>query len=116
MAVKKYHVTVDDEGTTRWYKNAKCKTLHRENGPAIEWADGTKFWHQNGRRHVQFLQQDAVEIHVFRLEPAATRVFTLIAAMWRVVLRGVVSPILRQAVFVQLPAGQAVKNTAARIF
>ena len=74
MAVKKYYVTVDEEGTTRWYKDAKCKILHRENGPAveyttgdkrwfqngdlhrtdgpaIEWSDGTKSWYQNGKRH-----------------------------------------------------------------
>ena len=51
MATQKYYVTVDDEGNTRWYKDAKCKTLHRENGPAIEYADGSKFWWQNGLRH-----------------------------------------------------------------
>ena len=51
MATKKYYVTVDDAGTTRWYKDAKCKILHRENGPAIEYADGSKSWWQNGQRH-----------------------------------------------------------------
>ena len=24
---------------------------HRENGPAIEWADGGKFWYKHGKRH-----------------------------------------------------------------
>ena len=51
MAIKKYYVTVDEEGTTCWYKDAKCTILHRENGPAVECADGDKFWHQNGQRH-----------------------------------------------------------------
>ena len=51
MAIKKYYVTVDEEGTTRWYKDAKCNILHRENGPAVEYADGTKFWFQNGQKH-----------------------------------------------------------------
>ena len=51
MAVKKYYVTVDEEGTTRWYKDAKCKIWHRENGPAIEYADGAKSWFQNGQLH-----------------------------------------------------------------
>ena len=74
MAIKKYYVTVDDLGNSRWYKDAKCKVLHRENGPAvvctnghkewwqndqlhridgpaIEWRDGDKRWFQNGRRH-----------------------------------------------------------------
>ena len=51
MATRKYYVTVDEESTTRWYKDAKCKIWHRENGPAIEYADGTKSWYQNGDLH-----------------------------------------------------------------
>ena len=51
MAVKKYYVTVDEKGTVRWYKDTKCNILHRENGPAVEYADGTKFWFQNGQKH-----------------------------------------------------------------
>jgi len=51
MAIKKYYVTVDEEGTTRWYKDAKCEVFHRENGPAVEYADGTKLWLHNGNRH-----------------------------------------------------------------
>ena len=51
MAIKKYFVVVDNFGTTRWYKDAKCKVLHRENGPAIEYYDGTKCWYQNSQRH-----------------------------------------------------------------
>ena len=51
MAIKKYYVTVDGEGTTRWYKDAKCTIRHRENGHAIDYADGTKFWYQNGQKH-----------------------------------------------------------------
>ena len=27
------------------------KRLHREGGPAIEWADGSKFWYLNGKAH-----------------------------------------------------------------
>ena len=51
MAIKKYYVTVDELGITGWFKDAKCKVLHRENGPAIEYADGSKCWYQNGQRH-----------------------------------------------------------------
>ena len=51
MAVKKYYVVVTDAGTTCWYKDAKCTIRHRENGPAVEYADGTKIWYQNGQRH-----------------------------------------------------------------
>lgn len=52
MAIKKYFAVVDNFGTTRWYKDAKCKVLHRENDPAVQYADdGTKCWFQNGQRH-----------------------------------------------------------------
>ncbi len=36
------------DGTKRWYKNGK---RHREDGPAVEYADGDKFWYKNGKRH-----------------------------------------------------------------
>jgi antitoxin component YwqK of YwqJK toxin-antitoxin module len=39
---------VDTTGTKRWYLNGK---LHREDGPAVEWADGTKAWYLNGKLH-----------------------------------------------------------------
>lgn len=51
MAVKKYYVMVDDFGTTRWFKNAERSIRHRENGPAVIWADGSKFWLQDGQLH-----------------------------------------------------------------
>ena len=51
MAIKKYYVTVDGEGTTRWYKDAKCTIRHRDGGPAVEIADCGKFWYQNGKFH-----------------------------------------------------------------
>ena len=46
--MKTYTVTVDDEGTKRWYLN---NNFHRVDGPAIEWADGTKSWYLNGKLH-----------------------------------------------------------------
>jgi len=36
--------------TRKEYRNLKGE-LHRENGPAIEWASGTKEWWLNGNRH-----------------------------------------------------------------
>jgi hypothetical protein len=33
---------------TEWYLN---NMLHREDGPAIEYADGDKHWYLNGKRH-----------------------------------------------------------------
>ena len=36
-------------GTRRYYN--KAGHLHRTNGPAVEWADGDKFWYQNDQLH-----------------------------------------------------------------
>jgi hypothetical protein len=46
--MKTYKVTVDSDKTTRWYLKNK---LHREDGPAIECANGTKSWYLNGQCH-----------------------------------------------------------------
>ena len=35
-------------GTKEWYLNGK---LHREDGAAVEWADGDKAWYINGKLH-----------------------------------------------------------------
>ena len=43
-----YKVKVDYIGTRRWSLNGK---LHREDGPAVEYASGDKFWYLNGRCH-----------------------------------------------------------------
>ena len=51
MAIKKYYVTVDDLGNTRWYKDANCKVWHRENGPAVDCTSGHKEWWQNNQLH-----------------------------------------------------------------
>ena len=72
MAIKKYYVTVDDLGNTRWYKDAKCKVLHRENGPAVEWCNGDKEWYINGKEltEAEFLAatQPVVEMTVADVE------------------------------------------------
>ena len=46
--MKTYTVTVDDNGYKSWYSKGK---RHREDGPAIEWADGDKRWYINGKLH-----------------------------------------------------------------
>ena len=38
----------DSNGSKHWYLNGK---LHREDGPASEWANGNKSWYLNGKRH-----------------------------------------------------------------
>ena len=43
-----YTVKVRADGTKEWYLNDK---LHREDGPAREWADGDKEWFLNGKLH-----------------------------------------------------------------
>jgi len=66
-----YTVKVWDNGNKFWYLNDKLHredgpamefadgykawflndNLHREDGPAIEYANGTKYWHLNGKCH-----------------------------------------------------------------
>ena len=48
MSYKEYTVEVWSDGTKEWYLNGK---LHREDGPAIEYADGSKEWWLNGDLH-----------------------------------------------------------------
>jgi len=40
---------IDKDGN-KWWKNSQ-RQLHREDGPAIEWADGTKHWYINNKPH-----------------------------------------------------------------
>ena len=41
-------MVVEEDGAKRWYLN---DDLHREDGPAVEWADGDKYWYINGKLH-----------------------------------------------------------------
>jgi hypothetical protein len=43
----KYITTIDNQSRT-WYLNGK---RHREDGPAVEWANGDKYWYLNGQFH-----------------------------------------------------------------
>ena len=43
-----YTVKVHANGDKEWYLNGQ---LHREDGPAIEWANGDKYWYLNGKYH-----------------------------------------------------------------
>ena len=45
----KYHVVVAPDGTRKYYNSAG--KLHCEEGPAVEYAGGSKEWWQNGLRH-----------------------------------------------------------------
>ena len=46
--MKTYKVEVYDSGNKYWYLNGK---LHREDGPAIEYANGGERWYMNGQLH-----------------------------------------------------------------
>jgi hypothetical protein len=46
--MKTYTVKISDTGTKYWYLNGE---RHREDGPAIEYADGSKLWFLKGERH-----------------------------------------------------------------
>jgi len=39
---------IDAEGNKYWYKNEK---IHKDGGPAIEYANGNQAWYQEGKLH-----------------------------------------------------------------
>ena len=43
-----YNIKIDKCGNKRYYIN---NVLHREDGPAVEYASGTKHWYKNGKIH-----------------------------------------------------------------
>ena len=43
-----YKVVVDDTGNQFWYLNGK---YHREDGPAVVYANGYQAWYLNGQLH-----------------------------------------------------------------
>ena len=48
---EKYLVEVNDIGTYWYAWPGTDRKRHRLNGPAVEWADGSYAWYQNGERH-----------------------------------------------------------------
>jgi len=53
-----YKVEVHDNGNICWFLNGK---RHREDGPAVEWYNGTKQWYLNGKEltEKEFLKRNA---------------------------------------------------------
>jgi hypothetical protein len=43
----KQYIEIDEEGSKFYYKDKKMTKLHREDGPAVEWAGGDKQWYIN---------------------------------------------------------------------
>jgi hypothetical protein len=45
------YIEINELGSKLYYKDKAMTILHREDGPAIEWWDGSKSWYLNGKRH-----------------------------------------------------------------
>ena len=58
--MKTYTVKVGKNGTIRWYK-PDTEELHREDGPAIEYANGSKYWYLNGKLLTEQQWQQATQ-------------------------------------------------------
>jgi len=50
LTMKTYTVEVLDNGDKHWFL---CGKLHREDGPAIEYANGDRFWYLNGEEYTE---------------------------------------------------------------
>jgi hypothetical protein len=48
--MQEYTVRIDSDGSRRWYKPGTW-ILHRLDGPACEYADGSREWWVNDKRH-----------------------------------------------------------------
>ena len=62
MSYKEYKVRVYDNGDIYW-RNQEGQ-LHREDGPAVEYADGSKEWWVNGQRMTEDEFNRAVQQNV----------------------------------------------------
>ena len=49
--MKEQFIYVNGYGSKFYYSDREMKILHREDGPAIERANGTKMWWVDGKRH-----------------------------------------------------------------
>jgi len=45
------YIHINEDGDKTYWKNKEMTIHHREDGPAIEWNDGSKEWWLNGKRH-----------------------------------------------------------------
>ena len=48
-----YKVIVNDYSTVTYYK-PNTDIIHREDGPAVEYANGNKYWYLNGKYHREY--------------------------------------------------------------
>jgi hypothetical protein len=47
--MKAQYIEIDKYGDKFYYSDREMKILHREDGPAIEYANGAKSWYLNGK-------------------------------------------------------------------
>ena len=47
--MKPQYIEIDEKGHKFYYSDREMKNLHREDGPAIEWEDGNRWWYLNGQ-------------------------------------------------------------------
>ncbi len=45
------YIEIAEFGSKFYYKDKQMTILHREDGPAVEFNDGDKYWFINGKRH-----------------------------------------------------------------
>ena len=63
----KSSLRVDEYGTKRWYCG---ESLHRDDGPAVEYIDGDKYWYCDGKLHRD--DGPAVEYKLFDIKNGTT--------------------------------------------
>lgn len=51
MNKKEQFIRIDEDGDKFYYSDREMKIRHREDGPAVEWSDGSKSWWLNGKYH-----------------------------------------------------------------
>jgi len=49
--MEEQYIVTNADDDKRYFKDKAKTILHREDGPAIEWGDGSKMWFVNGKRH-----------------------------------------------------------------
>jgi hypothetical protein len=49
--MQEQYIETNRHGTKKYYKDKAKTILHREDGPAVEWADGEKAWYVNSKQH-----------------------------------------------------------------
>ena len=49
--MKQQYIVIDKDGNKFYYSDRAMTILHREDGPACEYVDGSKLWYLNGKCH-----------------------------------------------------------------